>query len=112
MNKGCLKPQSTVDTSVNTVFKESGKSETKQEKLNEYSTKLDSGVCRSSTGGYTLNHQHILYLQRTIGNRAVGRLVQAKLKIGQPGDKYEREADRVAEKIISIPETENRQKPT
>lgn len=46
---------------------------------------------------------HILHLQRTIGNQAVQRLfrsgvIQAKLKIGQPGDIYEQEADRVAEK--------------
>jgi hypothetical protein len=36
----------------------------------------------------------ILFLQRTAGNQAVSRLMrsgalQAKLKIGQPGDKYE-----------------------
>jgi len=44
----------------------------------------------------------ILFLQRTIGNQAVQRLIksgtlQAKFKIGQPGDRYEQEADRVAE---------------
>jgi hypothetical protein len=47
----------------------------------------------------------ILFLQRTIGNQAVQRLIksmalQAKLKIGQPGDKYEQEADRVAEQVM------------
>ena len=30
--------------------------------------------------------------------------IQPKLKIGQPNDKYEQEADRVADRIISIPE--------
>ncbi len=30
--------------------------------------------------------------------------VQAKLKIGQPGDKYEQEADRVAEQVMRMPE--------
>jgi len=50
--------------------------------------------------------EQILYLQRTIGNRAVERLIksgglQAKLRIGQPGDKYEQEADRVAEQVIA-----------
>ena len=48
----------------------------------------------------------ILFLQRTIGNQAVGRLIksgalQAKLRIGQPGDKYEQEADRVAEQVMA-----------
>lgn len=50
--------------------------------------------------------EQILFLQRTIGNQAVGRLIQsgalqAKLRIGQPGDIYEQEADRVAEKVIN-----------
>jgi len=53
---------------------------------------------------------HILHLQRTIGNQAVQRLfksgtIQAKLKIGKHNDKYEKEADRVAEQVMSIPET-------
>ncbi|NOZ51815.1 MAG: DUF4157 domain-containing protein [Gammaproteobacteria bacterium] len=30
--------------------------------------------------------------------------IQAKLKIGQPNDKYEQEADRVAEQVISMPD--------
>jgi hypothetical protein len=32
----------------------------------------------------------------------VGRLIQAKLAVSQPGDPYEREADRVAEQVTSI----------
>ena len=44
-----------------------------------------------------------------MGNRAVSRLIrsgglQAKLRIGQPGDKYEQEADRVAEQVMRMPE--------
>jgi len=51
----------------------------------------------------------ILFLQRTIGNQAVQRMVrsgalQAKLKIGQPGDKYEQEADRMADAVMRMPE--------
>ena len=46
----------------------------------------------------------MLHLQQTIGNRAVQRLLQAKLKIGQPGDRYEQEADRVAEQVMRMPE--------
>ena len=42
-------------------------------------------------------------LQQTIGNRAVGRLLQAKLTINQPGDEYEREADHVAEQVMRMP---------
>ena len=51
----------------------------------------------------------ILFLQRTIGNQAVQRLIksgalQAKLRIGQPGDVYEQEADRVADEVMRMPE--------
>ena len=52
---------------------------------------------------------HILFLQRTAGNQAVSRLMksgalQAKLRIGQPGDKYEQEADQVADAVMRMPE--------
>ena len=55
---------------------------------------------------------HILHLQRTIGNQAVQRLVksgviQAKLRIGKPNDVYEQEADRVAEQVMHMPEPQN-----
>jgi len=40
-------------------------------------------------------------LQRTAGNRAVSRLIQAKLTVGGAGDRYEQEADRVAELVTS-----------
>jgi len=51
----------------------------------------------------------ILLLQRTAGNQAVSRLMksgalQAKLKIGLPEDKYEQEADRVADAVMRMPE--------
>ncbi len=51
----------------------------------------------------------VLFLQRTIGNQGVERLIrsgalQAKLKIGQPDDIYEQEADRVAEQVMRMPE--------
>jgi uncharacterized protein DUF4157 len=47
----------------------------------------------------------ILGLQQANGNQAVGRLLggsllQARLRIGRPGDTYEREADRVADRIL------------
>jgi hypothetical protein len=50
----------------------------------------------------------VAVLQRTVGNRAVERLfrsgaLQAKLKIGQPNDIYEQEADRVADMVMRMP---------
>ncbi|HEX8557064.1 MAG TPA: DUF4157 domain-containing protein, partial [Pyrinomonadaceae bacterium] len=45
-----------------------------------------------------------LELQAAIGNRAAGRLLQAKLRVSQPGDHFEREADSVAEQVMREPE--------
>lgn len=57
-----------------------------------------------SSDKFSLSTQNFNFLQRTIGNQAVGQFIQAKLKIGQPGDKYEQEADRIADKVMSMPE--------
>jgi Domain of unknown function (DUF4157) len=43
----------------------------------------------------------MLHLQRQVGNQAVGRLIQAKLTVGEPNDVYEQEADRVAAMVVS-----------
>jgi len=58
----------------------------------------------------------LLTLHR-IGNRAVGRLmhsgvIQAKLKIGRPNDRYEQEADWVAGQMMRMSEPDVRLKPT
>lgn len=58
--------------------------------------------------------EQIFYLQRTIGNLAVKKLMksealQAKFRIGQTGDKYEQEADRVAETVMNMPDLESQQ---
>jgi hypothetical protein len=53
--------------------------------------------------------EQILYLQRTIGNRAVQRLIksealQTKLTKGQPNGMHEQEADRIADQVTLVPE--------
>jgi hypothetical protein len=55
--------------------------------------------------------EQILFLQRTIGNEAVGRLIRsgalrAKLRIWHPGDMYEQEADRVPDQKMRMPDPE------
>lgn len=50
-----------------------------------------------------------LQAQGIIGNHGIlrrhsGDIIQAKLKIGQPNDKYEQEADRVADQVMRMPE--------
>ena len=59
----------------------------------------------TSTGPYGA----ALNLQRAAGNHAVGRVLQAstiptvqtKLRISQPGDQYEQEADQVADLVVA-----------
>lgn len=51
---------------------------------------------------------HVLLVQRTLGNRAVGRflnanVLQTQLEMGVPGDVYEQEADRVADAVMRMP---------
>jgi hypothetical protein len=53
----------------------------------------------------------LMRLQRTHGNRFVQRMVragviQAKVKVSEPGDPYEQEADRVAERVMRMPARE------
>jgi hypothetical protein len=67
---------------------------------------------------------YLMHLQRTVGNQAVQRLVgskninsargfefakigmlQPKLKISQPGDAYEQEADKVADQVMRMPDS-------
>lgn len=43
-------------------------------------------------------------LQRSYGNSYVGRVIQAKLTVGQPGDVYEQEADRIADQVMRMPD--------
>ena len=53
----------------------------------------------------TLAPVHLLgHVQRTIGNRALGRHIQAKLRVSEPGDFYEQEADHVADQVMRITE--------
>ncbi|MBW4668245.1 MAG: DUF4157 domain-containing protein [Cyanomargarita calcarea GSE-NOS-MK-12-04C] len=65
-------------------------------------------IQRAKLNPNSLNTNDVLRLQQTIGNRAAtqliagrsGQRVQAKLTIGEPGDKYEQEADRVAAEVV------------
>ena len=51
----------------------------------------------------TASPDAILALQGAAGNRAVSNLLQAKLVVGPAGDRYEKEADRVAEQVMAMP---------
>jgi len=51
----------------------------------------------------SLTREDVLHLQRTIGNRAVGGLLSeiSQLPVNSPDDKYEQEAERVAQQVVS-----------
>lgn len=43
-------------------------------------------------------------IQQSFGNQALAHLIQAKLSISRPGDRYEHEADQVAEQVMRMPD--------
>jgi hypothetical protein len=55
-------------------------------------------------GGAVGQRRVLRRLQRGYGNQYVGRVIQAKLTVGQPGDVYEEEANRVADAVMRMPE--------
>lgn len=63
-------------------------------------------ISGASPSQIPLTSQTISHVQRTIGNRAVGKLIQTKLTIGAPNDKYEQEADRVADQVMRMPDSQ------
>jgi len=86
------------------------KPEVKRENQASYTRNADQSQSMGSPA------DQVLYLQRTIGNQAVQRLIksgalQAKLRIGQPGDVYEQEADRVADAVMRMPEVQRQVEP-
>src|ERR1051326_2605582 len=49
-------------------------------------------------------------LQHQLGNRALGRRIQAKLTVSHPQDAYEQEADRVADQVMRMPDPQIQRK--
>ena len=71
---------------------------------------LGSAPGRGGLSGADQLRQHVAGLQRTVGNQAVLRMlsrssptIQTKLTINEAGDKYEQEADLVAEQVMRMP---------
>lgn len=74
-----------------------------QQRLTESPEKMKQQVARresrpASARSFPGGVHPLLQLQRTVGNRAVRRLIQSKLTVSHPGDLYQCEADRVAER--------------
>jgi uncharacterized protein DUF4157 len=91
------------------------------QKLKSKKNSTTSQLTKSSSNYHGKNdsatnfHNSIIQLQRTIGNQALQRIkhldtgsdyakpdmIQPTLKLSHPGDAFEREADRVAEEVMS-----------
>jgi hypothetical protein len=98
-------------------------------KLHGHDEMKDSFPSRALRSSFSSNSNpsfdNVLFLQQTIGNQAVQRLIQgtgirvqgsgvkiqAKLNIGKPNDIYEQEADRVADQVMRMTEPAIQPKP-
>jgi hypothetical protein len=77
-------------------------------------------IQRATLDPGSLTQRDVLRLQRTVGNRVVGRLlarigsrptIQARLTVGAAGDRYEQEADRIADQVMRLPRPAGVQRP-
>jgi hypothetical protein len=85
-------------------------------KASESKTKLSGSHPRKPQSSLSVTPlvARVSFLQRTVGNHAVGKLleaggIQAKLAVSQPGDVHELEADRVAAAVIRMPDSRDRE---
>lgn len=88
------------------------KPDSKSQPVEKEQRKPPSQPRRASKGEPSVTQNSVLNLQRSIGNQGVVSLlhagaIQAKLRVSQPGDADEREADRVAQEIVSSPNTKS-----
>ena len=83
---------------------------TTQKKNNSVKSNKDkSTFTRHSEKANNSQFHDIRHLQQTLGNQAIQRMIrlgviQASLKVSHPNDPYEKEADRVAAKIMGMSE--------
>jgi hypothetical protein len=64
-------------------------------------TPASAAVSRGQAPEYSAEHP-LLLLRRSMGNRALGQFLQTKLKVGPAGDRFEQEADQVAERVMRL----------
>lgn len=86
--------------------KTSKKQETRLRKINEPDLSPGSGTA----------HDQTMVLHQTIGNKAMGRLlrsgfIQPKLTVSHPNDIHEREAGRVADEVMCMPDAVMQRQP-
>lgn len=77
------------------------------------SSQIQAKVSRRSGFVPSVNQarQRLFSSQREFSCHARHDPIQTKLKIGEPGDEYEREADRMADEVMRMPEPAIQSKP-
>ncbi len=78
-----------------------------KQKVTQQTTSAKSTISGRAYFGHSQEVNSILHLQRTIGNQFVQRVldgIQTKLAISAPGDRFEREADAVADQVMRMPD--------
>ncbi|MGE5381395.1 MAG: DUF4157 domain-containing protein [Methylocystaceae bacterium] len=71
----------------------------------EHQAMDQASLYRTITNPLAADPANIQRLQGILGNQTVSGLIQAKLTVGPVQDRYEQEADRVAEQIVSRPQS-------
>ncbi|WP_448544769.1 eCIS core domain-containing protein [Roseiflexus sp.] len=85
-----------------------------QRSTTRFETGFSHGLQRAITNPAITTPDEVIGLQRLIGNRAVqqllaSRTVQARLTVGPAHDRYEEEAEQVAQQVISTPAADRSQ---
>ena len=73
-------------------------------KTNEAERESQATCCGKLRSNSTSSLQIFPELQQGSGNRSLGGPIQAKLRVSQPDDAYEQEADRVADQVLRMAE--------
>ena len=75
-----------------------------QQAVSKTNKTVPEGTSTSPCKSLVASPEHpLLAMRRSLGNRATGRLLQTKLKVGPTGDHFEQEADHVAEQVMRMP---------
>jgi len=64
---------------------------------------VTDGVQKLMQNPSLVEPKDVLALQKTSGNQAVTGVIQTKLKVGPVGDRYEQEADKIADQVTKPP---------
>ncbi|MDH3974161.1 MAG: hypothetical protein OEV42_07765 [Deltaproteobacteria bacterium] len=85
-------------------------------KIDSKSSVKSASLAKAAAAPFFSRQAPHLQIQRQFGNAALQQMyeseqLQAKLKIGAPNDKYEGEADSIADGVMTMPDPQVQRKP-